>query len=117
MDFGLKELGITFMVGAFTILGFELVLYHLLAVSVTGFFRERLGFENSDNEKKTKRLGGRPFHNKSLRANRKSTDDSFHSMRLAVFIGFSFAIGILAEDISYKFVDNEFPFSLEPNYD
>jgi len=28
MDLGLKELGITFLVGAFTILGFELILHY-----------------------------------------------------------------------------------------
>lgn len=46
MDFGLKEIGITFMVGAFTILGFELVLFYLCGLGITGFFRERLGFTN-----------------------------------------------------------------------
>jgi hypothetical protein len=85
MDFGLKEIGITFMIGAFTILGFELVLHHLFGISLTGFYRDRLGLTNREKSEKD--------------------DDSFETMRIAVFIGLSFGIGVLTEDLSYKYVD------------
>lgn len=85
MDFGLKEIGITFMIGAFTILGFELVLHHLFGISLTGFYRERLGLTNREKSEKD--------------------DDSIQTMRVAVFIGLSFGIGVLTEDLSYKYVD------------
>lgn len=96
MDFGLKEIGITFMVGAFTILGVELVLFHLCGLTITGFFRERLGF---------------------VKVEKQSQDESVYTMRLAVFIGLAFGVGILAEDISYKFVDTKLPFGLPSRYD
>lgn len=118
MDFGLKEIGITFMVGAFTILGFELVLFYLCRIEITGFFRERLGLSNS--EKKTNQINQRSklvSRRRLSETKKESLNESTHNMRLAVFIGLSFAIGILAEDISYKFVDNELPFGLESRYD
>lgn len=37
-------------------------------------------------------------------------------MRLAVFIGLSFGIGVVAEDLSYKFVDTKLPFGLPSRY-
>lgn len=118
MDFGLKEIGITFMVGAFTILGFELVLFYLCGINITGFFRERLGLVGAGKDPEPIRLSRQTTHPRRLAETRKaSSDDSTHNMRLAVFIGLSFAIGILAEDISYKFVDNELPFGLESRYD
>jgi hypothetical protein len=97
MDFGLKEIGITFMVGAFTILGIELVVFYLSNIALTGFFRDKLGLGTPSVE--------------------KHESESVQNMRLAVFVGLAFAVGILAEDVSYKFVDNKLPFGLESKYD
>lgn len=93
MDFGLKEIGITFMVGAFTILGFELVLFYLFNLDLTGFYREQLGLAKGT--KRSRRRGVKQIQ-----------DNSHQPMRLAVFIGLSFGIGILAEDLSNKYLDN-----------
>ena len=45
MEPGIKELGSTFIVGAFTILGLELILYYFFEKTLTGFFQGRLGLQ------------------------------------------------------------------------
>ncbi|MBK7705870.1 MAG: hypothetical protein IPN69_02715 [Acidobacteria bacterium] len=123
MDFGLKEIGITFMIGAFTILGIELVLYYLSGMVITGFFRDRLGLDGETVTSSPKRMRGRRRRDTRLGLNGETgtsppaVGDAVQNMRLAVFIGLSFGVGILAEDVSYKFVDNELPFGLESKYD
>lgn len=98
MDFGLKELGITFMVGAFTILGAEALLYFFFGKELTGFFRRPLGFGESGDD------GGPDGVRKKV-----------PPVTAAVFIALAFAIGIVAEDLSYKYVDTvEFPFDTIP---
>jgi hypothetical protein len=98
MDLGIKELGITFLVGAFTILGIELILYHYFHIHLTGFFQGRLGLAGAD----------------AVDAEKKSNEDKDKAetkeltMRTAVFIGLAFAIGILAEDLSSKYRDSLF---------
>jgi len=102
MDLGIKELGITFMVGAFTILGFELLLHHFFNIQLTGFFKGKLGLDGQESTNQTasaKRL-----------SRRVEVDAKEQTMKTAVFIGLAFAIGILAEDLSYKYVDSiQFP--------
>lgn len=89
MDLGIKELGITFLVGAFTILGLELILYYFLGIPLTGFFQGKLGLQG-----------------KKRTSNHRNTEVRDQAMRTAVFIGLAFAVGILAEDISFKYVDS-----------
>ena len=129
MDLGIKELGITFLVGAFTILGLELILYYFFNTPLTGFFQGRLGLSA---EKPTKRLDKERTpsadisteDNAELQTRTKdnlieskerletataenSTKDHEDSpMRTAVFIGLAFAIGVIAEDVSYKYRDS-----------
>lgn len=106
MDLGIKELGITFMVGAFTILGLELLLYHFFNVQVTGFFKGRLGLDEEKpiNEEDNKNASRR------IAASKDEGEEKEQTMKTAVFIGLAFAIGILAEDLSYKYVDSiQFP--------
>lgn len=98
MDLGIKELGVTFIIGAFTILGLESILHHFFNKQLTGFFRGRLGLtaEKPANEQK--------------KSEATDTDDSSKRheespMTAAVFIGLAFAIGVLAEDVSYKYRD------------
>jgi len=103
MDLGLKELGITFMVGAFTILGLELILYHFFNKQLTGFFHGRLGLSGStEQESRTTQPGG----------TNEDQDENELTMRAAVFIGLAFAVGVLAEDVSEKYRDGlHTPFS------
>jgi len=42
MDLGLKELGITLMVGAFFILGLEAIMHYFFNTQLTGFFQDVL---------------------------------------------------------------------------
>lgn len=43
MDLGIKEIGITFIVGAFFILGLELILFYFFGLQLTGFFQGAWG--------------------------------------------------------------------------
>lgn len=110
MDLGIKELGITFMVGAFTILGFELILYHFFSKQLTGFFQGRMGLDDdlpADDGKE--HAGGKATAGKG----KVETKDL--TMKTAVFIGLAFAVGVLAEDLSYKYVDSiQTPFKTLP---
>jgi hypothetical protein len=95
MDLGLKEIIITIMLGAYTLLGLEIILFALFRLRFKGFFRDTLGFDRY----------------------RVPRNTSPYPMKIAVFIGLSFGVGIVAEDLSYKFVDNELPFGLLSRYD
>ncbi len=117
MDLGLKELGITFLVGAFTILGLEMILYHFFKIQLTGFFHGQLGLSHSTQEKPKKhevvprralqrRLNhGMIRHRETPAAKNSEESDKESPMRTAVFIGLAFAIGVLAEDVSEKYRD------------
>jgi len=96
MDFGIKELGITLMVGAFTMLGFEAILHYLFNRGLIGFFSGRLGLEAN---KRTPSL--------SSDDSAKGQNKPDQTMTITVFILLAFGIGILAEDLSYKYLDNE----------
>lgn len=93
MDFGIKELGITLMVGAFTMLGFEAILHYVFNRGLIGFFSGKLGLETG------KRTG-------SVAHPTKTHDKSESTMTITVFILLAFGIGVLAEDLSYKYVDS-----------
>ncbi len=79
MDFGIKELGITLMVGFFAMLGFEAILHYFFNRGIIGFFPgSRSGFDKPD-----------------------------HTMTLTVLILLAFSLGLLVEDVSYKYADSE----------
>lgn len=110
MDLGIKELGVTLIVGAFTILGFDSILYYFFGRQFTHFFPIKLDFV----------LGERGKHSKADDTSEAQNQDreekrNDHPMKIAIFIGFAFAVGILAEDLSYKYVDSvETPFKYIP---
>lgn len=84
METAIKEVGITFLVGAITILGVEFSLFYMLGVNLTGFFSGRLGLEESAQTK---------------------VEASRAPMSPYVFVGLSIVLGIVVEDISYRSVE------------
>lgn len=99
MDFGLKELGITLMVGAFVILGLEAIMHYLFNQPLTGFFQEVL--------KKSSSLGKTAGkQSKADAGNAEKTEQKEHTAGVVVFLAASFAVGIIAEDLSFKYVDS-----------
>jgi hypothetical protein len=78
----LKDLGLTFLIGAFTLLGFEAICWYLFGVRVTGFFRGRLGLYST-----------------------KPPVDEATDLAIWLFVVSSFAVGLIAEDISYGWQD------------
>lgn len=105
MDLGIKELGSTFIIGAFTILGLELILYYFFGRELTGFFQGRLGLGKREH-------GGAAKDGAAGGSGDSGGEESKHqSMRIAVFVGLAFAVGVLAEDLSDKYRDTvEIPF-------
>jgi len=96
MNLDLKELGITFIVGAFFVLGVDAILYYYFGCSLTGFFQSaRLRRNNL----------GPPQENQLNTDEREKDGYTVRSMRTVVFVGVAFGIGLLAEDLSYKYVD------------
>lgn len=92
MDF-IKELGITLLVGAFTILGAEAILHYYFNRGFIGFFEGTLGLEESGKVGKEKE----------------------QTMTIAVFIAFAFAVGVVVEDLSWKYRDSkDMPFRTIP---
>src|SRR5688572_1938389 len=90
MDF-IKELGITLLVGAFTILGAEAILHYYFNRGFVGFFEGKLGLEESGKVGKEQ------------------------TMTIAVFIAFAFAVGVVVEDLSWKYRDSkDMPFRTIP---
>jgi len=110
VNLDLKELGITFIVGAFTILGFEAILYNFFNIQLTGFFHGKLGLKRGKSVRVDKA-------DEVKTANKQLKEEStVQSMKAAVFIGIAFGVGILAEDLSYKYVDNvQTPFRSLPS--
>jgi hypothetical protein len=100
MELDIKELGITLVVGAFTILSLELILRQLFGIELIVFFRGK---------KPRGTIAGEDADGTA------SAGQKDHAMKAAVFIGLAFGVGILAEDLSYKYVDNvETPFKFVP---
>ena len=89
MEFDIKELTITLMVGAFTILGFEAILHYFLNKGLIGFFEGKL------------RLNGEGVKEQPFLT--------------AVLVIFAFGLGVIVEDLSLKYVDSDnFPFQKNP---
>lgn len=95
MDLGLKEIIITIMVGVFTIIGLKLTFFNLLDLNLSKLFRREKD----------------PITTLGI------SGESVNVIRLSIFIGMAFGLGILVEDVSYKFVDNRLPFNLPSKYD
>jgi len=112
MDIGIKELGITLMVGAFTILGFEAILHYFFGKQLTGFFQGKLGFDDgakNDEEDEVVQSSAPQGRRQERKKDRDQT------VTVAVFVGLAFAVGIIAEDLSYKYVDSvQIPFKTIP---
>jgi len=101
MDLGLKELGITLMVGAFFILGLEAIMHYFFNTQLTGFFQDVL----------KSRAVSRATHadeqigHEDIAAT-GSNQQKEHTASVVLFIAASFAVGIIAEDLSFKYVDS-----------
>lgn len=109
MELDIHELSITIIVGAFTILGLEAIFYYFFNKQFTGFFQDKFGLKRAKPTETSK--------NGKIRDNdtQDKEETHIHSMKAVVFIGMAFGIGILAEDLSYKFVDNvQTPFKTLP---
>lgn len=83
MDLGLKELGVTFLVGAIAILGWDLIYYVFRGKGLFSYFQDWLSGWDEKVDPATEK-----------HESKEST------VRTAIFIGLAFAIGVLAEDIS-----------------
>ena len=90
MEFDIKELTITLMVGAFTILGFEAILYYFFGKAIIGVFQ------------------GTPHQEIKATSEHKLTS-------LIMLLVFAFGLGIIVENLSLKYVDSDkFPFKTIP---
>jgi hypothetical protein len=96
MDLDLKELGLTLIIGTFTILGLEAIFYYVFELQITGLFPTR---------KKEVKEGERHTTQGEVEENEPKVDPKVQPMKAVLFIGIAFAVGMLAEDLSYKYVD------------
>ncbi|MCU0635087.1 MAG: hypothetical protein MUE41_09455 [Gemmatimonadaceae bacterium] len=99
MESIIRELGITFLVGACAFLGTEIILYQLFDIHISGFFRGTWGFDGPAGARTHghfPRRGAHPL---------VGAFDSGGNIRAAVFAGLAFGLGVLVEDICHKFAD------------
>lgn len=97
MDLALKELGLTFILGAIAVLGLEAIVYHFFEEEFTGFLPSLLK-RGRQKKAKARTRDGRP-------------------MNAAVFVGLAFTVGLLSEDLGYKYVDTaKTPFTYLPGF-
>jgi hypothetical protein len=88
MEFDIKELTITLMVGAFTILGFEAILAYCFGKEIIGIFKRKTGPAAANDH---------PF------------------VTIVLLAVFAFGLGVIAENLSLKYVDSDdFPFKKIP---
>ncbi len=116
MNFDLKELGITFIVGSFVILGLEAILFYFYNIQLTGFFQTKAGLERA---KPTKANNAQEQDYTINSSDSKPDKDNspVQAIKIAIFIGIAFAVGILAEGLSYKYVDSvQTPFKELPSF-
>ncbi|MCU0650563.1 MAG: hypothetical protein MUF00_21425, partial [Gemmatimonadaceae bacterium] len=99
MESIIRELGITFLVGACAFLGAEMIAYQVFDFHVSGFFRGTWGFDRATEAPREERAGETPT------VPLESAFDSGGNIRAAVFAGLAFALGVMVEDICHKFVD------------
>lgn len=100
MDLGLKELGVTFLVGAFAILGLDLIVVLFFGRHINAFFQGWFDFkrEKALYQRRTLSVASR-----KIRPNDGESKDQ--TLKIAIFIGLAFATGMLAEDLSYRYAD------------
>lgn len=94
----IKELGLTVMVGVFSILGVEVMMHYFFNRPFTGFFQEIL--------KKREMLQD----GTSEPPTESGVDNT---ATVVLFVALAFTVGIVAEDLSFKY-DNELPFRTIP---
>jgi hypothetical protein len=75
MDLDLKEIGITLIVGSFTVLTFEYIVYYVFGRPITGFFKGRLGLHDQEDT------------------------------TAVVFLFLCFGIGLVTEDVLAKYIE------------
>jgi hypothetical protein len=117
MDFELKELGITFIVGSFMILGLEAILYYFFNIQFTGFFQSglRLTQRTRATGKSDAKINSSE-EDESENSKRNEVEFSPQTVKILIFIGMAFGIGVIAEDLSYKYVDSvQTPFKELPS--
>jgi hypothetical protein len=116
MNFDLKELGITFIVGSFVILGLEAVLFYFYNIQLTGFFQTKAGLDGGK-PSKTDDPQEMDYPADSSESQRYKDNSPVQTIKIAIFIGIAFAVGILAEGLSYKYVDSvQTPFKELPSF-
>jgi hypothetical protein len=124
----IKELGLTFMVGVFSILGLETIMHYFFNRPLTGVFQEIL--EKGQMLRKTHVRDGDSKEALNTSAETRKSDDSIsgqaelphdrlnisndsqkeHTATVVLFIAAAFTVGIIAEDLSYKYMDSDLPF-------
>lgn len=87
MDLGIKELGITLMVGVLTLLGAEIIAHYVINRPFTTFFKDLFGAD------------------KSSAAGNKNDKEA--TAIVTLFVVIVFAVGLIVEAISFKYVDDE----------
>jgi hypothetical protein len=93
MELDLKALGITLLVGAFTIIGIEAIAYFLFNKRPIGFIAGKFSFEVND----------------------QSTGQKDRTLTLVVLLLFAFGAGIVFENLSLKAVESDqIPFRTIP---
>jgi hypothetical protein len=95
MDLGIKELGITLIVGVFTLLGAEVIAHYLFGRPLTTFFQDIFkGHKPS-----------RYFRRGAVKVEQNDSKEA--TFTVAVFVGLVFAVGLIVETISFKYVDDQ----------
>ena len=90
----IKELGLTVMVGVFSILGLEVMMHYFFNRPLTGLFQEILEKQAGTSDTKTE-------------------NGNDNTATVVLFVAAAFTVGIVAEDLSFKY-DNELPFRTIP---
>jgi hypothetical protein len=93
MESALKDLGVTFLVGAIAILGIEFVLHYLLNIDLTGFFRGRLGLGSSSFSPGRVAGGSCDGPPEERRHRREPADEGRANLSATVFVMLAFAVG------------------------
>jgi len=119
----IKDLGLTFMVGIFSILGLETIMHYFFNRPLTGLLQEILekgqmlrrthvrqwvSKESLNTETETK--------NSDDRVNIGSDSQKEQTAMVVLFIAVAFTVGIVAEDLSYKYMEKDLPFRTIPAF-
>ena len=95
MDLGIKELGITLIVGVFTLLGAEVIAHFLFKRPLTTFFHDLF---------RSNKTAAADTPDAPVTMGEKDGKEA--TVTVAVFVGLVFAVGMVVEAISFKYVDD-----------